>query len=345
MKSAPIVTKGNFVASRFLIGSALLAAVTAGLASTAPAQDRMGQIKALMERAKEKRDLPSDSNPTKITTPGTYRFNFQSGGIRRDYLVHVPAKAIGHPAPVLLALHGGGGDMDFQAENYGLVEKSDAAGFIAVFPSGYSRFQSGILGTWNAGQCCGQARDRNIDDVGFLKAVIDRVESQLTVDRSRIFATGMSNGAMMAYRLACEAPELIRGIAPVAGTDNTRTCTPSRPVPVIHFHAKDDDHVLFNGGAGPASFRNTGAVNDFTSVPATVAKWVAIDKASPQARSVLKTAGATCELHAGPSPVELCVTATGGHSWPGSQSHRANMDPSQAISANDVMWGFFSSLK
>ena len=196
-----------------------------------------------------------------------------------------------------------------------------------------------------SGQCCGQARDRNIDDVGFLKAVIDRVESQLTVDRSRIFATGMSNGAMMAYRLACEAPELIRGIAPVAGTDNTRTCTPSRPVPVIHFHAKDDDHVLFNGGAGPASFRNTGAVNDFTSVPATVAKWVAIDKASPQARSVLKTAGATCELHAGPSPVELCVTATGGHSWPGSQSHRANMDPSQAISANDVMWGFFSSLK
>ena len=110
----------------------------------------------------------------------------------------------------------------------------------------------------------------------------------------------MSNGAMMAYRLACEAPELIRAIAPVAGTDNTKTCTPSRPVPVIQFHARDDDHVLFNGGAGPASFRNMGAVNDFTSVPATIAKWVALDRASPQAKPVLSVAGAKCERHDGP---------------------------------------------
>jgi polyhydroxybutyrate depolymerase len=72
---------------------------------------------------------------------------------------------------------------------------------------------------------------------------------------------------------------------------------------------------------------------------------VAIDKASPEAKTVLKTAGASCEVYAGPSPVELCVTDSGAHSWPGSQSRRANKNPSQAISANDLMWAFFSSLK
>jgi len=333
------------VASRFLIGSSVLLAIAAGLASTAPAQDRAGQFKALMERARAKRAEPSDPNPTQITKAGTFRFHFDHDGLRREYLVHVPAKALGHRAPVLLALHGGGGDMDNQAENYGIVEKSDAAGFIAVFPSGYSRFQSGILATWNAGQCCGQARDKAIDDVGFLKAVIARVSTQADVDRSRIFATGMSNGAMMAYRLACEAPDLIRAIAPVAGTDNTKACATSHPVPVIHFHARDDDHVLFNGGAGPASFRNMGAVNDFTSVPTTIAKWVQLDHAAAQARPVLSVAGARCERHDGAAPVELCVTDNGGHSWPGSASRRANKNPSQAINANDLMWTFFSSLK
>jgi polyhydroxybutyrate depolymerase len=329
------------VASRFLVGSLVLAAIVIGLGSAAPAQDRMERMKALMERARDKRDLPSDPNATPIAAPGTYRFHFTHGGLTRQYLVHVPAKAIGHPAPVLLALHGGGGDMDYQTDNYGLVEKSDEAGFILIAPNGTSRFASGILTTWNAGTCCGQARERKVDDVSFIRAVIARVATQVSIDRARVFATGMSNGALMSYRLACEAPDLIRAIAPVAGTDNTITCKPSRPVPVIHFHARDDSHVLFNGGAGPDALVET----KFTSVPVTIAKWVALDKAAPQAMTVLSIPGATCTLHAGPAPVELCVTEAGGHSWPGSQSRRANKNPSQAINANDLMWVFFSSLK
>jgi polyhydroxybutyrate depolymerase len=84
-----------------------------------------------------------------------------------------------------------------------------------------------------------------------------RVASQVAVDRGRIYATGMSNGAMMTYRLACEAPELIRAIAPGAGTDNMNSCNPSRPVPGLHFHARDDSHVLFTGGAGPDAMAKT----------------------------------------------------------------------------------------
>lgn len=328
------------MASRFLIGGLVLAGITAGLASTAPAQDRVGRVKVLLERAREKQAHVSDPNATAITAAGTYRFQFTHDGLTRHYLVHVPAKAIGHAAPMLLALHGGGGDMDSQAKNYGLVEKSDEAGFILVSPNGTSRFRSGTLATWNAGACCGQAVERKVDDVGFLKAVMARVSGQIAVDRRRVYATGMSNGGLMAYRLACDAPDLIRAIAPVAGTDNTTACKPSRPVPVIHFHARDDSHVLFDGGAGPDAMAKV----VFNSVPATIAKWVALDGADPKARTVLAVPGAKCELHAGATPVELCVTETGGHSWPGSEAKRANQKPSQAIDANDLMWDFFSSL-
>ncbi len=333
--------------SRFWIGASLLAVIAVGIASTAPAQDRGGRIKALRERAEMKRAQPSDPKATPITSPGTYRFNFVHGGLKREYIVYVPAGLPSGPAPMLLALHGGGGDMDFQADNYGLKQKADGAGYIAVFPNGYSRFPGGILATWNAGNCCGQARDKQVDDVGFLKAVIERVSRQANIDRNRVFATGMSNGAMMSYRLACELPTMIRGIAPVAGTDNTKVCNPARPVPVIHFHAKDDTHVLFAGGAGKDAFRNRDMVTDFTSVPVTIRKWVEIDQARPEAERVLTVPGAACDLHgAGQrgAPVKLCVTESGGHSWPGAPSRRANKSPSMAISANDLMWEFFQSL-
>jgi len=333
---------------RLWIGASLLAVIAAGVTSIAPAQDRRERIENLRERIQMKQTQVSDPHETKITAPGDYRFSFVHDGLKREYIVHVPAHApSGQPAPMLLALHGGGGDMDYQADNYGLKQKADEAGFIVVFPSGYSRFPSGILATWNAGNCCGQARDKQVDDVGLLRAVIERVSRQTSIDRNRVYATGMSNGAMMAYRLACELPTMIRGIAPVAGTDNTKICNPSLPVPVIHFHAKDDDHVLFSGGAGQAAFRNREAVTDFTSVPATIAKWVAIDHARPEAKRVLAVPGATCDLHpAKPhgAPVELCVTDTGGHSWPGATARREGKNPSMAISANDLMWQFFQSL-
>lgn len=168
------------------------------------------------------------------------------------------------------------------------------------------------------------------------------VQRRLTVDRDRVYAIGMSNGAMMAYRLACDASDVFRGIMAVAGTDNTNTCKPARPVPVLHIHARNDDRVLFNGGAG-AAFRREALVNDFTSVTATIDKWVRLNDAAVEPRTVLDVPGARCELHAGRAPVKLCVTDAGGHSWPGGEKPRGE-SPSTAISANDMMWEFFSTL-
>ena len=332
--------------SRLLSGAATLAAVTMAIGETAAAQ-RLGRLQQIVQHAQERRaQQPDDPNMTPLTEPGDYRFSFVHDGITREYLVHVPASyRPGRSTPMLVALHGGGGDADFQADDsrYKLISKSEAAGFIAVFPNGYSRMPSGVLATWNAGSCCGAAQKSNIDDVGFLREVIQRVGRQADIDRRRVFVTGMSNGALMSWRMACEASDLVRGIAPVEGTDNTARCNPSQPVPVIEFHSMDDDHIPINGGRGVSALTDT----NFTSVPATQAKWVQLDRADPTARRVLTVAGAHCDLHAaktGGAPVELCLTDTGGHSWPGGGTQQGRKQPSMAISANDLMWNFFSSL-
>jgi polyhydroxybutyrate depolymerase len=271
-------------------------------------------------------------------------------GLKRRYLVHVPASYdAAKPSAVVLGLHGGGGHAEhfLKDGNYGVVTASEKHGFIAVIPNGYSKNRRGLFATWNAGACCGDARDENIDDVGFLSAVIARVKRQAVVDEARVYAMGMSNGGLMAYRLACEIPDQVRGIMAVAGTDNTLSCDPSRPTPVLHVHAINDTHVLYNGGAGEDAFRDLTKVTEFVSVPETIEKWVALNKAQSAPRRVLTVNGAYCDRHdarAGGAPVQLCVTESGGHSWPGAQkSRRGKEAPSQAINATDVMWAFFTS--
>ena len=139
--------------SRFLVGATMLAVIT-GTAVAQRVGERAQMFERLRERAAQRQTKQADPNPTRITAPGDYRFTFVHDGIPREYLVHVPKSyRPDRPAPLLLALHGGGGDADFQSDDakYGLIGKSEQAGFIAVFPNGYSHFASGILATWHAG--------------------------------------------------------------------------------------------------------------------------------------------------------------------------------------------------
>ncbi|MDZ7628853.1 MAG: prolyl oligopeptidase family serine peptidase [Parvularculaceae bacterium] len=303
----------------------------------------------LRERIAERR--AEQTGGDRLEGPGDYEFTLTHDGLRRRYLVHVPASY--DPAArnaVVVGLHGGGGHAAHFAkdENYGVISAAEKYGFIAVMPNGFSGNRRGLFATWNAGACCGEARDRNVDDVGFIAAVIEQVKQQAVVDEARVYAMGMSNGGLMAYRLACERPDLVRGIMAVAGTDNTLACYPSRPTPVLHIHARNDTHVLYDGGAGEDAFRDSSKVTEFVSVPATVDKWIALNNAESASRRVLTVDGAACDRHdagKGGAPVQLCVTENGGHSWPGAQKGRKGKEPpSQAINANDVMWAFFSSL-
>ncbi|MGC4028963.1 MAG: PHB depolymerase family esterase [Steroidobacteraceae bacterium] len=283
----------------------------------------------------------------RIPGPGEYEIRLQQDGRERFALLHVPANYDARqPMPLVVALHGGGGSAQHMADDrhYGLIGKSESAGFLVLFPNGVSNRANGMLATWNAGNCCGRARDGKVDDVGFLRALVADVSRRANVAPQRVYATGMSNGAMMAYRLACEASDVFHAIMAVAGTDNTAACAPANPVPVLHVHARDDELVLFGGGAGRS--RRTDQVTDFVSVADSIAKWVRLDHAAATPKRVLSVTGAYCDLHEalpGGAPVQLCVTETGGHSWPGGNKARAGEAPSRAVSANDLMWEFFTS--
>lgn len=266
----------------------------------------------------------------------------------RQVLVHLPTGyRADRPTPLVLAFHGGGGHAEHMAEHYGLRQKADEAGFIVAFPNGDSRFPGGKLATWNAGGCCGDARDKGVDDVAFARAVVAALQAKYAIDAGRVFATGMSNGGMLSHRLACEAADVFRAVAAVAGTDATRSCTPSRPVSVLHIHAQDDSHVLFNGGAGPDAFRDRSKVMDFVSVPETMARWAQRNQCPAPPQRTLSVPGAWCETQtgcAGGVRVQLCVTETGGHAWPGVEHGRRNKPAaSQALNANDTLWRFFEA--
>ena len=310
-----------------------LATFAAGMSAAAVAIAQFNPMGSTADSYVEKgRSLDPDPNMTRIRAPGDYRFKFVRDRVDRRYYVYVPKKSYGQPMPLLIALHEEEGEGEF-AGDVDLTRKSDKKGFIVVAPYGYPLFTDGGGRTWNAGRCCGPAQNHNADDIGYLREVIRRVEQQTSVDASRIFVTGYSNGAMMAWRLACEVPE-VRAIAPVAGTDNTLNCRPSHPVAVIQFHALDDRYVPFNGGKGRRSISGI----DFASVPASQEKWIGINNADPIATRVLTVRGGYCDRHlarTGGAPVELCVTEKGRHDWPSKP---------KPIDAYDLMWDFFSSL-
>lgn len=301
----------------------------------------------LLDRLRERRQAQASSGAETgasvvPTTPGTHRLTLAWRGETRQWMLHVPPGfQADRPTAIVYFFHGGGGNMEHGADDelYGQISASDRLGHLVVFPNGHGRLRSGKMATWNAGNCCGAARDEQIDDVGFVRALHTELGKRFQIDPKQVFAAGMSNGAMMSYRLACEASDLFSAITAVAGTDNTRSCQPTRAVSVLHIHAKDDERVLYNGGAGKASDQ----VTEFTSVADSVARWVKHDACQSSPRTVLSQPGASCVEHdgcQGASRVRLCVTDTGGHSWPGGQKARGGRG-SDALSATDEMTRFF----
>jgi polyhydroxybutyrate depolymerase len=154
-------------------------------------------------------------------------------GLQRTYTLFRPAPPSGAKVPLVIALHELGATGDDMAGTSGYDKQALKSHFIMAYPDG-------VEGSWNAGNCCGPAKDRGIDDVKFMRLLIDQVVSQQPVDRSRIFVTGFSNGAAMTYRLACELSDRIRAIASVSGAMGIDSCHPVRPVSVLEIHGSKD---------------------------------------------------------------------------------------------------------
>ena len=261
----------------------------------------------------------------------------------RSYNLYVPLGFDGSkPVAVVFAFHGGGGNADIIMRTSGFNEIADKEGFLVVYPNGSGRLDDRLL-TWNGGTCCGFAQENNIDDVGFVRAIVSDLQTIANIDMKRIYSTGMSNGGIMSYRLACEAADIFAAIAPVAGTLNFSPCNPSREVSVIHFHGTDDQHLPYDGGVGAESLAGV----NFVSVQDSLAVWASIDGCDSQPRisSVDEIQNQVWEGCAGYSSVELYTIIGGKHAWPGSDGPGwvGGDEPTQAISASEIIWQFFEA--
>ena len=269
-------------------------------------------------------------------------YSFECGGRTRSYLLHLPpdydAKK---PVALVIVFHGGGGNASNAEKMTGFSELADKEGFMVVYPNGIGRIYDRYL-TWNAGNCCGYALDQEVDDVDFTAKLIEKLEKEFSVDRSRIYATGISNGAMMVYRLACELSDKIAAIAPVAGALNNKNCFPMTPVSVIAFHGTADQHILYNGG-WPAKRNDTHERKD-NSVAYAMDFWANRDlcdsrpEEMEKGRLKIKTWGSGL---AG-TEVSLYTIVGGGHAWPGAEKGSLWGNESVTdVPATTIIWDFF----
>jgi len=276
----------------------------------------------------------------RTSIPGDSTQSFTFAGRERAYLVHLPPAIGNSPLPLVLVLHGGGGNAASAAKMTGMSALTDKENSIVVYPDGTGRLED-KLPTWNSGNCCGYALDNNVDDVGFIRALIEKLQRDYPIDAQRVYATGISNGGMMSYRLACELSDKIAAIAPVAGALNVE-CKPTQPVSVIAFHGTNDQNVPYNGGAGSKSIDPHPRTDQ--SVAYAMAFWSQRDScgATPtrdERGSIVHDTYASCTNGTG---VELYTVKGGGHAWPSGDRLTVLLDaPTQEISASELMWEFF----
>lgn len=249
--------------------------------------------------------------------PGALTF----GNLQRTYLVHVPP-GLDHPAGLVINLHGAGQTGGEQAAltNYNAV--ADQYGFVVAYPDGIDL-------SWADGRGASIPDRQGVDDVGFLAALIDRLSRDYNVPPGRVFVTGMSAGAFMANRLACERADLVAAVAPVAGTLGAGVpCNPSRPVSVLQIHGTADPVVPFNGG--PMVGR--GGASDILAAPAMAERWRAVDRCpSPPVPDATGQAATGC---ADGTEVVFVSIDGWGHTWP--------LGP-PAVDASQASGQFFAS--
>ncbi|MCC7085514.1 MAG: dienelactone hydrolase family protein [Pirellulales bacterium] len=283
--------------------------------------------------------------------PGDHTRTLEVDGRSRTYLIHVPKSYDGAKfVPVVLAFHGGLTNADVMVRFSGLSEKADEAGFVVAYPNGTRRqgsLPTAPLLTWNAGNCCGYAALQQIDDTKFVGKVIDDLERIIKVDTKRVYATGISNGGMMCYRLADEMSDRIAAIAAVGGAMAQPSCAPRHPVPILHFHGTADEYAPFAGGRGSKSR----SLAVFYSVEHTINQWVKANGCDKLPK--IETLPATIDdgtnvirkTYAGgrnESEFVLYEIQGGGHTWPGRPSIAFYLGKTtKNVSANDVMWTFF----
>lgn len=263
------------------------------------------------------------SSGTARADDGYERGHFQWQGVDRSYLLRVPPGAGSDLLPLVIALHGAGDSAGGFAEETHMGAAGDAARMMVAFAAGTERVPG--RETFNAQICCGEAVGNQVDDVGFVGALIDDVAAHHALDRSRVYATGMSNGGMLVHQLAARHPEWFAAIAPVSASIGGMTRDgntylipmPKQPVPVMIIHGMRDGFVLYDGGSSPnLRFPYRWKL----SVPDALSFWASVDGcdkppeiSEPIAGKLRSTVYPMCSKE---SVVRLWTIIDGDHSWP-----------------------------
>lgn len=297
-------------------------------------------------------------NSRDVYGPGTYTFQIQYDGLSREFIAYVPEKYnVDVPAAVVLMFHGGGGNATGIMNETGWDRLARQEGFIAVFPEGSrpdpdspANFQDNPQ-TWNdgSGRINVGAIQRNVDDVGFVNALLDDLFTRFSVDEKCIYAAGFSNGAAMTFRLGRELSLRLSAIACVASTDWLDQPAVDNPVPLMYITGTADPLNPIGGGEvfiGETSYGIKPPVEE------SIQKWVQMLSCPSESQTIcdsgvlLGTAWKPC---AQDSEVDFYTVEGMGHWWPGYMPPDtypvwlSNVfgDPCGEVSGTELIWEFF----
>jgi len=283
---------------------------------------------------------------------GDMEMTLEIDEIERKYFVHIPEGYNSEELfPLVFVLHGGGGNAERIGKFTGFTQLSDKEKFIVVYPLGYDKH-------WNDGRTDvkSKAHQENINDILFFDEMISALTLLFKIDIKRIYVTGISNGAMMSFRIACELSDKITAIAAVAGSipeDIIGNCSPAAQVSVLVINGVEDELVPFDGGQVKVFNKTRGKV-----IPTleTIEKWVLHNKCPVKPTAMFeidtdKNDGTKILVQEYENKdtgvaVVLYRVEGGGHTWPGAKQYlpeyfigKTNHD----INATQVIWDFFKN--
>ena len=267
-----------------------------------------------------------------------------SGGLERRYILHKLAATGPEKRPLVLVLHGGGGNAANAVQMFGFSQVALRDGAVVVYPEGSGRFKN-KLKTWNADHCCGYAMQNSVDDIAFIGALIDLMIAKENVDPARVYVTGMSNGGMMAHRLGIGLADKIAAIAPVVGGLFGDEASPANKVSVLTINGGLDLSLPLNGGQTGGRFANAWDGTPLKPVLYQGKFWAEADGCEGIPKETqqgsVKTIRYSC-----PSGVDVVqmIAMEEGHTWPGGKpgSRLGNVSPG-TLDASQLIWDFFKA--